>query len=293
MKSPGISIVISTYGRTGYLQNLISSVRSSTPQDAYEFVVVSSDPPESEKIKWLQRQKDIDLILADVRKEWQLRKRSAYYYINLGIKSSKKEWAFVVSDDMYFDKDWYKEFANLASDPKNYNVGAIIVSTHLGKVKYGRRIYKIGKTRKKGGEWRDLYLADLSIISRETFDKIGLFDERIDWYGGGADISLAIQFLTEKDIIASEKIKVDHAIAKENRSSTIGNEFTGFNYIIRKWNKWCKENNCQYIWDPGVKPYTIPNRIENYLRNRVRILRHYIRYAVKKGSGFFSSLPKK
>src|SRR3989344_8376871 len=177
MKSPGISIVISTYGRTGYLQNLISSVRSSTPQDAYEFVVVSSDPPESEKIKWLQRQKDIDLILADVRKEWQLRKRSAYYYINLGIKSSKKEWAFVVSDDMYFDKDWYKEFANLASDPKNYNVGAIIVSTHLGKVKYGRRIYKIGKTRKKGGEWRDLYLADLSIISRETFDKIGLFDE--------------------------------------------------------------------------------------------------------------------
>lgn len=278
MQNPGISIIIPTYGRAEYLKDLIASIRVSAPQSAYELVVISSDSPESEKARWLSQQKDINLISADTRKEWQLRKGSLYYYTNLGIKKSKRDWVFVGNDDMHFDKDWYREFAHLISDPGNSNVGMVIISTHLGKVKYGSRIVKIGKTKKGDGNWKDLYLSDLSIIRRDALEEMGLFDEKMDWFGSGVDNSLAVEFLTDKDTIISEKVKVEHFITDENRTRNMGREFEDFNYLINKWNKWCKLNNCQYIWDPGVRPYTLVNRARSYLGKQARVLRHYGKY---------------
>lgn len=75
MRNPKVSIVIPTYGRAEFLKDLIFSVRNSTPKNTYEFVVVSSDLPKSDKVKWLSQQKDIELILVDQRKKWQLRKK--------------------------------------------------------------------------------------------------------------------------------------------------------------------------------------------------------------------------
>ena len=140
MENPKISIVIPTYGRAEFLKNLISSVRNSTPQNAYEFVIVSSDRPESNKIKWLSQQKDTKLILSESRKKWQLRKSSLYYYINLGIKETTKEWVFVVNDYMFFDKNWYKELKILLSNYIDGNVGMIIIATHIGDTKLGCKL---------------------------------------------------------------------------------------------------------------------------------------------------------
>lgn len=282
MRKPTISIICSTYGRFEGIQQLVASVRASTPEDAYEFVVVSSDSPTSEKVQWLRQQRDIVLILADERKKWQLRKQSAHYYINLGIKKSQNEWIVVANDDMYFDKDWYKELVKVISDPKNSNVGLIIVSSHIGKVKYGSRIIKIGKTKKSYGPWKDLYLSDVCVTKRDVLKKIGWYDERLDWYGAGADNSLAIEFLTDRDTIPAENIRIDHVIAQENRHENVnaGDGFVEFNYIKNKWDVWCREHNCQYIWDPGVKPFTLKNRVKNYLFTKAKILRHYIRYLV-------------
>lgn len=281
MKNPGISIIISTYGRAKYLKDLIASVRSTTPADAYEFVIISSDSPESEKIKWLSQQKDVNLILSDVRKKWQLRKKSAFYYINLGIKRSSKEWVFVVNDDMNFSENWYKEFSILVSDPRNSSVGMIIVSTHLGEVDLGSRIVTIGKTKKGDEDWKDLYLSDLSILSRPALEKIDLYDENLDWCAAGVDNSLGIEFLTNFDVITSDKIGVDHFLADENRKQNLMDVFSDFHYTFNKWNKWCRSNNCQFVWDVNISPYTISNRIRNYIERKLARLKYYIRYFFK------------
>src|SRR3989344_1253183 len=285
MNNPKVSIVIPTYGRAEYIKNLIKSVRMSTPEESYEFVVVSSDLPESEKVKWLSQQSDVNLILADTRKEWQLRKRSPIYYTNIGIKRAKYEWVLLVNDDIRFDANWYKELQNLLADPKNSNVGMIIVLTHLGKVKYGPRIIKIGKTRKKGGDWKDLYLSDFSIISKSVMEQIGYFDEKLKFHGCGADNSLAVEFLTDKDTAVSDKIRLDHLIADEGRDTNITDEFTDFNYLLNKWNNWCRMNGCEYVWDTTVKPYTAYNRIVNWIKSSIRkqlkIMRFYKKYILK------------
>lgn len=273
-----ISIVVHTYGRAAYLKDMIRSLRDTAPKGYYEIIVVSSDPPETEKVQWLQREKDLILILADVRREWQMRKQSAYRYINLGIKKSSCDWILVVNDDMEFDVNWYKEFSNLVTNPANTNIGMIIASMHLGKVKYGQRLVKIGRTKKPHRDWKDLYLADFAILSREVAQKIGGYDEKMDWAGGGADLALAVEFLTDKDTILSEGIRIDHHIAQENRSTNIIDDFTDFHYVLRKWNKWCIENNCQYEWNIRLKPYTIKNRVINYVVRRLRVAKYYLKY---------------
>src|SRR3989344_5476227 len=278
MNNPKVSIVIQTYGRAEYLKGLIESVRFSTPQGAYEFVIVSSDLPESEKIKRLSQQSDVNLILADARKEWQLRKKSSCYYLNLGIKNSKKEWVFLINDDMRFDENWYKEFTKLLSNPDNSNVGMIIVSSHLGEVKHGYRIKKLGQTKKGDGPWKDLYLSDFCIMKKSVLEEIGFYDEKLDWFVLGVDTSLAVEFLTNKDTIISDKIKIDHFIAEENRDANTEDGFTDFHYLLRKWDAWCKKNDCQYTWRPGVKPYTIPNRVKSFLKKQRNIMRFYKKY---------------
>ncbi|KKQ53232.1 MAG: hypothetical protein US72_C0002G0022 [Microgenomates group bacterium GW2011_GWC1_38_12] len=282
MSNPKVSIIIPTYGRSEYLKDLIESIRKTTPQGNYEIIVVSSDLPESEKVKWLSQEKDVKIVLAGTRKAWQVRKNSLAHYMNQGVKNSNYEWIFVVNDDMFFAPDWYQELVNFLADPDNSNVGMIVVSTHIGHVSYGLRIPVIGKTKKGDGNWKDLYLSDFAIVKKSVLEEIGLWDEKINWAGYSTDASMAIEFLTNKEIIASEKIKLDHFIVREERNAETINEFEDFNYVKRKWDKLCQEHNCQYVCDfGGVKPYTFKNRLVNYLRKKRQIIFRYKKYLIK------------
>ena len=200
MSNPKVSIIIPTYGRSEYLKDLIESIRKTTPQGNYEIIVVSSDLPESEKVKWLSQEKDVKIVLAGTRKAWQVRKNSLAHYMNQGVKNSNYEWIFVVNDDMFFAPDWYQELVNFLADPDNSNVGMIVVSTHIGHVSYGLRIPVIGKTKKGDGNWKDLYLSDFAIVKKSVLEEIGLWDEKINWAGYSTDASMTI-LLSVKNVM--------------------------------------------------------------------------------------------
>ena len=111
-------------------------------------------------------------------------------------------------------------------------------------------------------------------------ERVGLFDEQMDWFGSGADLSLAVEFLTTTDTIIAENIHIHHSISKENRGTNMGNAFADFHYLMNKWNRWCKAHDSAYLWDPGILPYTIANRIKNYFQHKKKILGHYKKYIV-------------
>ena len=136
----------------------------------------------------------------------------------------------------------------------------------------------IGKTKKKNGEWKDLYLSDVSMVRRDVMERVGLFDEQMDWFGSGADLSLAVEFLTDTDTIIAGTIRISHSISKEHRSTNMGNAFADFHYLLNKWNLWCTQHDCQYVWDPGIQPYTPLNRVKNFFQYRKKILRHYTKH---------------
>jgi GT2 family glycosyltransferase len=255
--STKISIIITTYQRFDFFVNLVQSILRTTPTDTYEIVVVSSDDPNSEKIKWLQKQKkafkDIfTIIQPDVRVDKRL--KSLYYYQNLGLKEAKYPWLLPLNDDTEMQEGWYEEFDKMIKNSVNDNLGMIIVASHTGSRELGYRTPILGHMIKHG-ELSPLYLSDVSIIRADVMKSVGYFDENLWWYGSGADLSLSIGFLTDSKTVANSNIKIEHYIADELRGENVacqrdggGQDQIDFGYIHRKWDKWCQENNCSYLW---------------------------------------------
>jgi len=277
MNHPKISIITATYGRMDHLKEEVESIRATTPRDAYEIQVVSSDLQDSEKVRWLRQQPDVTLSLSGTRAWWQPRRKSSHLFINIGIRKARYEWIIVANDDMRFTEGWYEEFCKALSDPTHEHTGLFIVASHIGKMRYGSRVITIGKTKKPGGAWKPLYLSDVCITRKTTLEQIGLYDEGCDWFGAGADNSLAIEFLTDWNTVPAPNIRIDHLIAEENRGGNMGNEFEDFHYLLRKWGRWCERHGCQFEWDPGQPPYAPFNRARNALRYRARRIRFYVR----------------
>lgn len=234
-----ISFIVTTFKRENYLNQLISSIEQNLPNDSYEIIVVSSDDPNSEKIKNLKLHNNVKVLNPDVRTDKRL--RSLYYYENIGIKQAQYEWIFVTNDDTVIINTFFTEFLKVEKD---YDV--IFVGGHIGMVQLGRRIPTIGKITKHNEVEKDLYLSDFTLIRKNIYEKIEFLDENLDWYGKGCDLTLKIEFLTNSRILYESNISVDHLIAIENR---FPGEIDDFGYIRKKWDVWCNINvGYSYYW---------------------------------------------
>lgn len=237
---PKLSIVISSYRRERYLKNLILSIRNHFPENSYEIIIVSSDNPNSDKIKTISKYKNVKVLTPDLRINKRL--HSLYYYENIGIKQCENDWIFITNDDTKFINNFYDEFCKIEKD---YDV--ILIGGHVGNRREGIRIPKIGTLNKPNVCNNDLYLFDFSLIRKSVYEKIEYLDENIDWFGKGLDLSLQIEFLTNSKILYESNLIIDHEIAMENR--TCDNETKDFAYLEQKWTKWRLENpGYNYHW---------------------------------------------
>lgn len=232
-----ISIVISTYGRVNEIKKMVESIEKNFPPDSYEIIVVSSDDPLGEKISWLKQRSNLVLINPDVRVG--SRKKSLYYYLNIGIRECKHDFILTLNDDFHFDENFYPKFVKC----EQYDV--IYFKTHIGKTSLGTRIPIVGyyKTPKET-ENQNLYLADIVIVKKDVFDKIGLLDEGLDWYGVGVDLSLRFAFSDFSfKVLHNEDMYVNHDISPTDRQNESASANSYWIYLEEKFNKFVKENN--------------------------------------------------
>jgi len=242
-----ISIIIPTYGRFEAFKKLVNSIKESyISKENYEIIAVSSDAPDSEKIKWIEDQKksiNITVKIEDDRKK--IKSQSLYYYENVGIKTAIHDWILVCNDDMWVEKDWYEQFSSYVNENKVY-----LISSHISSISEGMRIPSIGSITVEGVN-QNMWLYDMSIIHKSIYEQIGFLDENMKWYGKGADLSLSVAFLTKEIPVLCHGVKINHDIIQENRSSNIGdsNAHSDFSYIRRKWDSILKtKQNSSYMW---------------------------------------------
>lgn len=252
MDNPKFSIVVATYKRFPSVVKLIHSVATSNiPIENWEIIFVSSDPVESEKIKWLKERVcwNISLISCADREEG-LRKKSLYIYENLGIKAAKHDWIMVINDDMWVAPDWYQQFLSYLGESRFYLPSAII-----GGINLGFRIPQIGTLNIDGKE-QPWWLSDFSICHKSLFEEFGYFDENINWYGKGAEWSLRMAFLTNETPVLCHDVKIGHDEPPEARVENRGDNLNAyaendFEYVWSKWRNWAILNNKNYsfkIW---------------------------------------------
>ena len=171
------------------------------------------------------------------------------YYENIGIKDSKYEWIFVVSDDMWFEPDWYEKFLTYVNEKNK----VYIVSCHIASKHFGFWIPPVGTITKNGIE-ETMWLYDMTIIHSSVYEKIGYLDEQIHWFGKGADLPLAVAFLTEETPVLCHDVKINHDIISENRLANISTTPNGDDliYVKNKWIRWVNENsdkNYTFVWE--------------------------------------------
>lgn len=241
MYYPKVSIVVATYERLDHFRKLVESVRHAFPKEAYEIIAVSSDPVHGEKMEWMVAQPDINVVQAGTRMPGEHRKGSLYAFENIGIKMATGDWIFVTNDDTEIDKDFYTVLAGMECE---WDV--IMVNGHLGEVGLGCRTAVIGHVGPPSGRSRPLYLYDFTVIRRQVYERIGYLDEGLDWFGKGFDLAMACETATGLRICYISDLKVNHAIAAENRRPP--HYARDFQYATDKWTKWCALKGWEFSW---------------------------------------------
>lgn len=158
-------------------------------------------------------------------------------------------WVFVTNDDTEFDPMFYWKFISVTEKntiPLSEAYDVVMVNGHLGDVGLGCRTAVIGHITPPGGPQRPLYLYDFTIIRKSVYDRIGYLDEGLDWFGKGFDLAMACETCPGLRICYESDLKVNHAIAAENRRPP--HYARDFQYATLKWNKWCAERGWSYSW---------------------------------------------
>jgi len=103
MGSRGISVVLGSYNRKGFLKLTVDSIRRElqAADFPHEIIIVDGGSTDG-TIRWLARQKDIVSIIQHNRGKWQgkpIGRRSWGYFMNLGFKCAQAKYVCMLSDD--------------------------------------------------------------------------------------------------------------------------------------------------------------------------------------------------
>lgn len=231
----GLSIVVTSWRRHAEIMELFESVQAIFPESFYEIIVVSSDDPESEKVKWLEVQKNTKVIIPAVRTGPRTHPLS--FFMNTGMKASTKEYIFPVNDDMVFAPEFYTTFL------KYREYDAVYINTNLASKNSEPRVPVVGTYRTPKGEG-NLYLGDFVLAKKEVYEEVGFLDEEIDWYGLGVDLSLKLLFGSKdysisyvNDLIIYHSVSGDRDGNEHVRSGPIYGK-----YLEDKWRNFCTLN---------------------------------------------------
>ncbi len=150
-KLPEVSIIVPCAGMLQMTKGCIDLIEKYTPP-LYELIIVC-DQPEAEMVEWLKA------LEKEGRARVIINPRlvSAPIAINMGIKMAKGKYVSLVMNDVTVTEGWLEPLLEVLKSHPEYGCVA-------------SRIYRGGVERKFAG-------MDCWLVSRETIDRVGLFDE--------------------------------------------------------------------------------------------------------------------
>lgn len=171
--NPDLSVIIPAYNAEKYLSEAIASVRPQSWEGVMEIIVI--DDGSTDRTVEIARESGCIVIT-------QNRQRAAHAR-NEGIKISRGEWIFLLDSDDKCEADALEKlYAPVIKDPETAAVFGLtrdFVSPEITKEELGN---VIPRTEPYEG-----ILPGCSLIKRQVFDTVGLFDETlksgetVDW----------------------------------------------------------------------------------------------------------------
>jgi glycosyltransferase involved in cell wall biosynthesis len=183
---PAVSVIIPTYNRAELLRLAITSVLNQTFQDFEIIVVDDASKDHTHKVVHNFRDKRIKYIRHEVNKRVAAAR-------NTGVLNSSGNYiAFVDDDDEWLPKKLQMQVVLLENSPST--VGGV----YTGFVQIDRATGHILRQivhKRRGYIYNDLlksnFIGSPVLLRRECFDRVGLFDERIE-FGEEYDLLLRV-----------------------------------------------------------------------------------------------------
>ncbi|MCV0410562.1 glycosyltransferase family 2 protein [Nitrosopumilus sp.] len=230
-----ISIIILNYNGEKFLENCLESIFRETKQD-YEVIVVDNDSPDKSGEKFSEKYQNCNFIL-------NKKNVGVSEGLNIGIRNANGEFIVLLNNDLIVAPKWldylleaYQKKGSGLYQPKFLKMKDRNIIDSAGNL---INIFGFGFSREKGK--RDLlqyneieeigFAAGTCLFcSKEIFDKVGLFDEKLFAYNEDLDLGWRARLQNYRSFYVPKSIVYHHGSAQW--------KWSGEKFYLLERNRW-------------------------------------------------------
>jgi GT2 family glycosyltransferase len=230
-----VSIIILNYNGNEFLENCIESIFRETKQK-YELIIVDNNSPDKSGEKFSKKYESCKFIL-------NKKNLGVSEGLNIGIRNSNGTHIVLLNNDLIVAPKWldylfeaYEEKGNGLYQPKFLKMKDKNIIDSAGNL---ISIFGFGFSREKGRKDNFQYNTIEEIgfaagtclfCSKEIFDKIGLFDEKLFAYNEDLDLGWRARLLNYKSYFVPKSIVYHHGSAQW--------KWSGEKFYLLERNRW-------------------------------------------------------
>ncbi len=230
-----VSIIILNYNGEKFLENCLESIVRETSQN-YEIIVVDNDSPDKSGEKFSKKYLKCNFIL-------NKNNLGVSEGLNIGIRNAKGEFIVLLNNDLIVAPRWldylFEAYQNKGEglyQPKFLKMKDNDIIDSAGNL---INIFGFGFSREKGkkdllqyNEIEEIGFAAGTCLfcSKEIFDKVGLFDEKLFAYNEDLDLGWRARLLNYKSFYVPKSIVYHYGSAQW--------KWSGEKFYLLERNRW-------------------------------------------------------
>ena len=230
-----VSIIILNYNGEKFLENCLESIIRETNQ-SYEIIVVDNNSPDKSGEKFSKKYQKCNFIL-------NKKNVGVSEGLNIGIRNARGKFVVLLNNDLIVAPKWLEHlfdaheiYGNGLYQPKFLKMNDRSVLDSAGNL---ISIFGFGFSREKGKKDTLQYNAIEEIgfaagtclfCTKEIFDKVGLFDEKLFAYNEDLDLGWRAKLLNYKSYYVPKSIVYHHGSAQW--------KWSGEKFYLLERNRW-------------------------------------------------------
>ncbi len=235
VKNGLVSIIILNYNGEEFLENCLESIFRETKQD-YEVIVVDNNSPDKSGEKFSKKYQECNFILNN-------QNVGVSEGLNIGIRNAKGKFIVLLNNDLIVAPKWldylfeaYQKKGEGLYQPKFLKMRDKSIIDSAGNL---INIFGFGFSREKGkkdllqyNEIEEIGFAAGTCLfcSKEIFDKVGLFDEKLFAYNEDLDLGWRARLLNYKSYYIPKSVVYHYGSAQW--------KWSGEKFYLLERNRW-------------------------------------------------------